>query len=82
MVGESKRAKNVNMKLMVQEPKLALLTNCIRSQAATLRAKVKNEQKTKQNAISQSQKKQDIGRKFNLTGDMTNLYPIIQTLLE
>ena len=47
MVGENKRAKNVNMKLMVQEPKLALLTNCIRSQAATLRAKVKNEQKTK-----------------------------------
>ena len=57
MISETYRAKNVNMELILQEPKLALLTNCITSQAATLRAKAKNEQKNKQN------KNKSVGKK-------------------
>ena len=57
MISETYRAKNINMELMLQEPKLALLTNCITSQAATLTAKVKNEQKNKQNKIKSVREK-------------------------
>ena len=46
------------MELMLQEPKLTLLTNCITFQATALRAKVKNEQKKsvrkKQNLVTNS----------------------------